>query len=151
MNDKYLMDIFCASRHILRQQYFHLNYYRIYLKVTCLSDTTISDRQYVKDNILNCTFPQRPKCKHYLDWPRQSCPDEQVWRFWKKTLTETICNNNRKLHKTLGEWTEDTDQWNWRYHEDYVYQGTNEGWTQARLISKSRELYTAMTTFSPSE
>eukprot|EP00957_Ditylum_brightwellii_P126663 9654710-Ditylum_brightwellii.AAC.1 len=129
VDNKHLMDIFCTSSHIQQQQYSHLNYCCIYLKVTCLSDITTSDGRYVKDNMLNCMYPQSPKCKRNLDWPQQSCPGKQVWKLWKKTLTETICNNNRKLHETLGEQTEDSNQWNWRYHKDNVYQCTKEGWT----------------------
>eukprot|EP00957_Ditylum_brightwellii_P051987 3943285-Ditylum_brightwellii.AAC.1 len=58
VNDKHLKGIFCTSRRIQQQQYSHLNYCCIYLNVTCLLDIAISDERYVKDNILNCTYPQ---------------------------------------------------------------------------------------------
>eukprot|EP00957_Ditylum_brightwellii_P142909 10888641-Ditylum_brightwellii.AAC.2 len=109
-SDKHLKDIFYASRHIQRHHYFHLNYCHIYHKVTCLLYIATSDGQHVKDNSLNCTLPQRLKCQHNLNWPHQSCPDEWVWNLWRNTLAETMCSNNRKLHKTLGKWTEDNDQ-----------------------------------------
>eukprot|EP00957_Ditylum_brightwellii_P006174 466981-Ditylum_brightwellii.AAC.2 len=144
------MDIFCKSCHIQQHLLYHLNYYCMYLQITHLSDITTSNGKHVRDEILNCTFLCRLKCQQNLDCPNLSCPDKWTWKLWQKSLTETICNEKGKLHEALGMWTRNEVQWNWKYHEGYLYQCNNDTWTCAKVTKKDCQLYNATNPFLPS-
>eukprot|EP00957_Ditylum_brightwellii_P155535 11839681-Ditylum_brightwellii.AAC.1 len=75
-NYQHLMDVLCKSQQVAEHHVTPLNYCRLYLCITCISDITTSDGKSILLSFLNGPPPQCPKCKFNLDLPKQGCPDE---------------------------------------------------------------------------
>ena len=77
-----------------------LNYCRLYLKVTRLSDIVTNDGNRFQDHFVSGSNINR-KVTH--DWPRQEKPCDKAWKLWKYHLEKTFCSGSR-LRTPLGKW-----------------------------------------------
>jgi hypothetical protein len=74
-HDQHIMDIVLQSPSIPEKDYAELNYCRMYLRVTTLSDITTSDGKQIMDDILK---GNRDLSNHVdpTEWPHQEKPDK---------------------------------------------------------------------------
>ena len=98
-NDRYLMDAW-DEEGLPTQTLTILNYCRLYLKVTRLSDIVTNDGNRFQDHFVSGSNINR-KVTH--DWPRQEKPCDKAWKLWKYHLEKTFCSGSR-LRTPLGKW-----------------------------------------------
>eukprot|EP00978_Attheya_sp_CCMP212_P009481 scaffold22443_cov67-Attheya_sp.AAC.1 len=73
------MDVVLESPTIPPSAYASLNYCRMYLQVTTLSDITTSDRNYIKYDALMGEI-DRNQIIDDIQWPYQKKPNEETWK-----------------------------------------------------------------------
>jgi hypothetical protein len=83
-NDKHLMDVIQQYVQSPTQQR-KLNYCRLYLHITHISDITTSDGRKLHPEMLQQPSKFNNQHKHLL-WPEQGKPKTITWELWKKTL-----------------------------------------------------------------
>ena len=98
-NDKYLMDAW-DEEGLPTALLQILNYCRIYLKVTRLSDIATNDGKHIQAVYLHGTQINRITTH---DWPRQQKPSNKAWKLWHKHLKQTFYRGT-KLKQPLGKW-----------------------------------------------
>eukprot|EP00978_Attheya_sp_CCMP212_P043275 scaffold279589_cov64-Attheya_sp.AAC.1 len=108
------MDAVLQSTAIATKDYATLNYCRLYLRVTTLSDITTSDGTQIKEDILT-GFRDLSQSIDSKDWPHQEKPDKATWTKWEKMIREVFCNFSTYLKKPLGKWTEQADTTSWKF------------------------------------
>eukprot|EP00978_Attheya_sp_CCMP212_P018891 scaffold52212_cov35-Attheya_sp.AAC.1 len=81
VHDQHIMDAFLQSPSIPEKDYAALNYCRLYLRVTTLSDITTSDGKQIMYDILT---GYRDLHLHVdpTEWPHQEKPDKPTWNKW---------------------------------------------------------------------
>ena len=91
----------------------HINRCRLHLQVTTLADIMDGHGQRIEKLALNCLKnEERP---HYYKWPSQPRPHQRVRQIWKRALKKAFPRreNSLILQHTLGEWTENGNDWKW--------------------------------------
>ena len=78
-----------------------LNYCRMYLRVSRLSDITTNDGYTIQPGYYNGTQINPYTTQH---WPRQQRPSDKVWKLWQGALNVAV-GNNRRLKHPLRSWT----------------------------------------------
>eukprot|EP00978_Attheya_sp_CCMP212_P000100 scaffold186_cov32-Attheya_sp.AAC.3 len=115
VHDQHIMDAFLQSPSIPKKDYAALNYCRLYLRVTTLSDITTSDGKQIMHAILT---GYRDLHLHVdpTEWPHQAKPDKPTWNKWENHLLAVHCTNGSHLRQPLGKWTEaPVEKWKYRY------------------------------------
>jgi hypothetical protein len=102
----HIMGAILSSPTIPPSKYAVLNYCRIDLQVTTLSEIVTSNRKFVRhDALLGDT--DWSKFLDVMQWPNQPKPDPDSWKLWDKTIRKLFCNEGeQKLRQPLGKWTE---------------------------------------------
>ena len=100
VNDQFLMDAWDYQNLSIASLY-QLNLFHLYLRVSKLSDIVSNDGKHIQYVYLTST---RINTHSNLEWPRQSRPSQDAWKFWKKTLIDTFYTVNHLTHP-LGPWT----------------------------------------------
>lgn len=130
-NDKFLMESF-ARYGIKGKVLIKLNWCRIFLKVTTLSDIVNGAGTYImtkaREGKFDDTWP------HYYEYPKQGTIPPAVWTHWQHTLRTVFCDgrNSFKLVTPLGQWINgQCDQWLWFFSpsDDRVYKRREDGWS----------------------
>ena len=80
VNDQFLMDIW-DQQNLSIASLYQLNLCRLYLRVSKLSDIVSNDGKHIQYGFLAGT---RINTYTNLEWPRQSKPSDDAWKFWKK-------------------------------------------------------------------
>ena len=143
-NDKHLMDVILQYVQSPTQQR-KLNYCRLYLQVTHLSDITTSDGRKLHPEMLQQPSKFNNQHKHLL-WPEQGKPNTITWELWKKMLRTTLCYDNDILKQLLGKWLLSYKKWHAYYNskDDIVVLFTSK-WTKHAIIQKTRTYITILT------
>eukprot|EP00978_Attheya_sp_CCMP212_P030095 scaffold109546_cov35-Attheya_sp.AAC.1 len=135
------MDAILSSPTISPSKYEVLNYCRMHLQVTTLSDIATSDGKYIRhDALLGCT--DWSKFLDVMQWPNQPRPDPDSWKLWDKTIRTLFCNEDgQKLRQPLGKWTEtETKKWKFRYSHSHqaLYRYSKSKWHRHQNLKRSR-------------
>ena len=99
VNDKFLMDTW-DEESLPIQTLQILNYCRMYLKVTRISDIATNDGNYIQTAFIQGT--QINTIPHH-DWPRQQKPSKKAWKLWNFHLRKSFYSGS-KLSHPLGIW-----------------------------------------------
>eukprot|EP00957_Ditylum_brightwellii_P027154 2053116-Ditylum_brightwellii.AAC.1 len=78
------MDIFLQADIFSSNKLLLLNYCRLFLHITNISDMATSDGRHILSHILSSQPQQLPSP---WKWPQQQNPNTAVWKMWKKALT----------------------------------------------------------------
>jgi hypothetical protein len=144
-HDQHIMDAFLKSPAVSEKDYAALNYCRLYLKVTTLSDIVTSDGKRITANALT-GYRNISDNIDTMEWPHQEKSDKQTWNKWEKLLLVVHCNYGVSLKKTLGKWTTPSEtKWRHRYsHEEKaVYKCTNHTWIKYDIKKSNRRYMVA--------
>lgn len=113
--DSLLMDMFIdleVDQHTL----LWLNWCRLYLHVTTISDITTADGLYLRRNAWEGI---RDFTTHdSYQWPRTARPGPSHWKTWQDTLSTALLTGSgptSRLKSPLGQWTDTLDRWNWLF------------------------------------
>jgi hypothetical protein len=133
-NDQHIMDIVLQSKKYKPHQIRKINYCRLYMNVTTLSEITNA-----KGDMIDPAMIERNKEETLSQekWRRvnQQKPDAASWNLWKNMCKDvsTRMNNKWYLNRRLGRWTipleEMRKQWRFWYDIDQetLYQYTSDG------------------------
>eukprot|EP00978_Attheya_sp_CCMP212_P021750 scaffold63912_cov37-Attheya_sp.AAC.1 len=101
-HDQHIMDIVLQSLSIPEKDYAELNYCRMYLRITTLSDITTSDGKQIMDDILK---GNRDLSNHVdpTEWPHQENPDKPTWTKWEKAYIDCAVQRNSPKTTPAGE------------------------------------------------
>jgi hypothetical protein len=136
-NDQHIMDFISQVIHSTTHKR-KINYCRLFLRITHISDITTSDGKSLHPAILQHPANFQNQNKH-LNWPEQRKPDTTTWELWKKTLKTHLCYNNNTLKTPLGKWTLPYKKWQayLNAQENTVVIYTVE-WTKHTIIQETR-------------
>eukprot|EP00978_Attheya_sp_CCMP212_P015193 scaffold39147_cov55-Attheya_sp.AAC.6 len=95
-HDHHIMDVVLKSPTISPSTYGSLNYCRMYLQVTTLSDITTSDKNYIRHDALLGDI-DRTQIMNDIQWPYQEKPNPETWKLWDKTIRTLFCTHGQKL------------------------------------------------------
>ena len=136
-HDAYIMDL--INTHITSDtQKRKLNYCRLYLQVTHVSDITTSDGKKLHHGIMHKqeSFNNQHQT---LNWPEQQIPDKPTWKLWNQTLRQILCTYNNNLKQPLGRWLTTFKRWYAYFHlvtqETYIY---SRRWHKHVIKTKTR-------------
>ena len=90
-NDVYLMDAWDAAGFSIATLK-KLNYCRMHIKVTRLSDIVTNDSHYIQAAYLD---GRRVNQNSTHEWPRQPKPCIQAWKLWKSELQQTFYQGSK--------------------------------------------------------
>ena len=103
-NDLFLMED--VVNHMNTGDITKINYCRLYLQVTTLSDIVSADGKYIKQECYNCTKTnQTARTTNDNAWPRQGKPGKTEIKAWQTFLNVYTAVDSLKLEQPLGEWT----------------------------------------------
>jgi hypothetical protein len=91
--DRFLMDAFC--QHYQRMELRGINYCRIYLQVSTLSDILTMCGRRIRPNCWNGKYQQNSNDPSV--WPNQPNPSKQLWVSWRQALQRTFNTDSNGL------------------------------------------------------
>eukprot|EP00957_Ditylum_brightwellii_P155941 11870099-Ditylum_brightwellii.AAC.2 len=101
LGDQHIMSKVCLSRQYPDRDIQRINYCRMYLNVTALSDTVLVDRKMLdphmydgERSLLSSQAQQMERNQAYLN--------EVSWRLWQKAMK--LWTKTRTLPKPIGRW-----------------------------------------------
>jgi ribonuclease HI len=131
--DQHIMDIILQSKKYKPHQIRKINYCRLYMNVTTLSEITNAKGDMIDPAMIE---GKRENTISQEKWRRihQQKPDAASWNLWKRMCKDisTRINNKWYLNRRLGRWLvpheEMRRQWRFWYDIDSetLYQKTNE-------------------------
>ena len=102
-NDSYIMDYVLRSGKFKAWEIRLVNYCRMYLQCTTVSDITLANGIYIDEGMMKgrpSLLSSTTKWHHVY----QARPAEQSWTVWRRAL-KLFSDNNGRLRITLGKWT----------------------------------------------
>ena len=101
-NDEYIMDILMASNHYTPAEIRKLNYCRLFLNVTTITDITKPCGTMIDNSLLNgVPSPYSSRSNHLSIHQENPSPSE--WKLWRRAYL-IWSDINGKLRTPLGEW-----------------------------------------------
>ena len=102
-HDRHLMDILVASTKFSTKRMQRLNYCRLFLQVTLLSEITNTAGTHLLSDFW-CGLGPRPS-PSLCRYPRQGCPSSLVWSEWRAAIRKAFCHpRSTRLRIPLGRW-----------------------------------------------
>jgi len=144
-NDIFLMD-FILNQNLTDKEIRELNYCRLYMRVTRLSDIATTDGMKIQEEY--CIGEKRNLSK--LDWPNQNKPSQKQFDLWTTTL-KRLCKYNLTLIQPLGRWYKLTDnrlEWFYDDTSKIIYQHNTKTWKQYQPLIRRTSTVIQVTEFS---
>ena len=150
-DDTFIMNDFMTNPEIPESHWAKLNRCRLYLKVMTVSDITTSCGQYITAAAWHGRQSQTGR--NTEEWPKWGRPTLQSWSLWRSALIRTLCNNSRRLHKPLGSWIKQPENWEWYlsvdknnlYHKDKDVLKQYKRMGRSKLTNKFNTTFTIIT------
>jgi hypothetical protein len=125
-NDEHIMDRIINSKAFLPADIKRINYCRMYLQVTTVSDLCMADGLHLDPAVAD---GERSELSSQTNWIHfhQGRPNEHVWLFWRRYVLPIWFNRQDELHSPLGPWLHTADKlrrrWNAYYdpRRDFLY------------------------------
>lgn len=118
-----------------------INYCRLYLRVTSLSEICSSDGKTIMRKYKTCnqTTSTTMRRQSNLEWPHQNNPNEQSWKLWRMAIRKIVPTYGDRLNTPLGNWITNEDF-------DKLYDSNNKcaliydnlQWKKYEVITKGR-------------
>eukprot|EP00957_Ditylum_brightwellii_P212036 15366885-Ditylum_brightwellii.AAC.1 len=90
------------------------------------------------------TSPPAPTHQDEIDWPHQPSPSDKVWRIWKQSLIDTVCDKQGRLKQLLGKWLyTEGKRWTWRCSQTTLFGRHGDQWVAHAVVTSSRHQITA--------
>lgn len=104
VGDKFLMDSIAAVTRFGKKRMRLINYCRLYLRVTFLSELTNSKGDALIPHFWKGDLSSRP-APPFQVYPRQQLPGPKSWSLWRTAIRLTFCHPRRTtLRRPLGDW-----------------------------------------------
>jgi hypothetical protein len=139
-HDHHIMDAVLKSPTISTSECARINYCRMYLQVTTLSDITTSDGNYIRYDVLMGEGDRTQRIED-IKWPYQEKPNTETWKLWEKTIRSLFCTHGQKLRQPLGQWTDpEITKWKYRYSHktQALYRYSKSQWHEHQNDKRSR-------------
>jgi hypothetical protein len=151
-HDKYIMEIAIQQGKYKPHQLRRINYCRMYLNITTISEITNAKGDMIDPAMMNGN-KESTISKAKWQGVNQQKPDRVSWNLWRQVCKSISHKRNNKwyLHQRLGKWTiphqKMRRQWPFWYdiQTDTLYQETSEG------IKKHERMWYYFDTESTSE
>jgi hypothetical protein len=125
-NDEHIMDRIIRSKAFLPHDIKRINYCRMYLQITTVSDMCMADGIHLDQAVAD---GERSHLTSQSSWLHfyQGRPNEHVWLFWRRFVLPIWFNREDELHSPLGPWLHTADnlrrQWKAYYdpRRDFLY------------------------------
>ena len=101
--DSYLMDYVTKSPKFTDAEVRLINYCRLYLQVTTVSDITLADGINIDVGMMR-GMPSLLSSTTKWHHVHQERPSESSWTVWRRAL-KLFSDNSGRLHQSLGQWT----------------------------------------------
>ena len=102
-HDCHIMDALVTTTKFSTKRMCRLNYCRLFLQVTLLSEIVNSTGTHLLSEFWDGTGarPAPPLARY----PRQGCPSPTVWSEWRAAIRKAFCHpRSRRLRHPLGKW-----------------------------------------------
>jgi hypothetical protein len=126
--DFHLMDTLSPRHTPLKAT--RINYCRLWLRVSRLSDITHTDgKSLIKAALYGDPLPHR---RSSLQWPRVPRPPDSFWKLWRTAILQLVSADGKgmKLREPLGPWSHERKLTEWQH----LYDPTTD-----RLLSRDTE------------
>jgi hypothetical protein len=124
--DEHIMDRIISSKAFLPVDIKRINYCRMYLQISTVSDMCLADGIHLDPAIADGERSQLTSQSTWLHF-HQGRPNEHVWLFWRRLVIPIWFNRHQELHNPLGPWLTTSDKlrrnWNSYYdrRRDFLY------------------------------
>ena len=145
-HDRFLMEVF-MDLEIDQETLKWLNWCRMYLGVTTVSDLVTADgRQLRKAMLLGHRDDQ---FSSLYEWPRTARPTAPHWRSWKDTLSAALLSTSMTLRRPLSHWCDSLDEWRWLYSpsQELLFHRHNITWVVYQRLITTRPTKRTRSTF----
>ncbi len=137
VHDQYLMDMVLANPKWKPSQIKRINWCRLYLNVTTLSDITTAQGNEIDPAIYNGTL-ESVQAQCTWQCVNQKKPNNATWKVWRqfcRSFTQSRSNRRYQLKQPLGNWIVPAAQMRrqWPYWHDPIHN---------RLLKKTSHTYT---------
>ena len=102
-HDQHIMDVLVSTTKFSTRRMSRLNYCRLFLQITLLSEITNQTGTHLIPDFWSGTGPRpAPPLARY---PRQGCPSSKVWSEWRSAIRQAFCYpRSCRLRQPLGQW-----------------------------------------------
>eukprot|EP00957_Ditylum_brightwellii_P133349 10167068-Ditylum_brightwellii.AAC.1 len=105
--DDDIMSKVCLSGQFMDRDIQRINYYRMYLNVTTLSDIVLVDRKALDPHMYNGERSLLSSQAQQMEI-NQAYPNEISWRLWQKAMK--LWTKTRNLPNPIGKWMVPSNQ-----------------------------------------
>ena len=134
-NDGFIVDIVIESGKFANHEFRKINYCRLYLNVTLISDITTASGLALRSDIYDGKFTKERQCTTHQVY-QEKPTDTLTWTSWRKACNFLIHHRHtKKLLQPLGDWTVHFQS---LHHCHYLYSPTtNSIYRQTRQTSQN--------------